>query len=90
MVKCETFLSKSTPFSHLLILTHSQALEHLLNFYEIDQPSKISGKITKNKLIYKVVVGSCTGQIRVTTISNKMMEIKSKACCNFDTFFHSL
>ena len=41
------------PFSHLLIFTHSQALEHLLNFDEIDQPSKISGKITKNKLIYK-------------------------------------
>ena len=44
------FLSKSTSF-FFLILTHSHALELLLNFDEIDQSSKISGKITKNKLI---------------------------------------
>ena len=50
---------------------HFLTFRAFVNFYKIDQPSKISGKITKNKLIYKVVVGSCIGQIRVTTISNK-------------------
>ena len=52
---------------------HFLTFRAFVNFYKIDQPSKILGKIIKNKLIYKVVVGLCTGQIRVTTIYNKIV-----------------